>query len=293
VNIVSTVIQIVAPVFLLALIGFVWVKSGHEYRTEFATKLTMTLSVPALIFTSLVETQIDPTALKALSGAAITAYGALTLLMYLFCKAAKLEIRTYLNPLIFGNVGNLGLPVALFAFGEEGLSYAIVIFAVMAIWSFTFGLYVTAGGGSLIKVLKEPLLAATLLGSLFLWQGWTLPKFAMNSLSILGQLAIPLMLMTLGVAVARLKVVGLGRATLLSSIKVLLCAGVGAAAALLFQLPAVPFAIIILQISTPIAVTSYLMAEKYGANSDVVAGLVVTSTLLSVLYIPLLLAILI
>lgn len=292
-NLVVTVLEIVTPVFLLALVGFTWVKTGHEYRLEFVTKLTMTLSVPALIFTALVNADIEPAALKALSIASVVAYGGVTIAAWLAIKLLRLDARTYLAPLIFGNTGNLGLPLALFAFGEAGLSYAVVVFAVMALWSFTFGVYVTAGGGSLGKAFKEPLVWATALGALFLWQGWTLPRFAMNTLELLGQIAIPLMLITLGVAVARLHPHGLGRAAIISLGKAILCAGIAALAGLFFGLAPVPLAVLVVQIATPVAVTSYMLAEKYGANSDEVAALVVSSTLLSVLYLPLLLAILI
>ncbi|WP_066704597.1 AEC family transporter [Celeribacter ethanolicus] len=292
-NLVLTVLEIVAPVFLLALIGFTWVKTGHEYRLEFVTKLTMTLSVPALIFTALVKADIEPAALSALSLASIVAYGGVTIAVWLVVKLMGLDSRTYLAPLIFGNTGNLGLPLALFAFGEAGLSYAVVVFAAMALWSFTFGVYVTAGGGSLGKAFKEPLVWATALGALFLWQGWTLPTFAMNTLSLLGQIAIPLMLITLGVAVARLHPHGLGRAAVMAVGKVVLCAGIAALAGLWFNLDPVPFAVLVVQIATPVAVTSYMLAEKYGADSDAVAALVVSSTLLSVIYLPILLALLI
>ncbi|WP_090060813.1 AEC family transporter [Celeribacter neptunius] len=292
-NLVLTVLEIVAPVFILALIGFTWVKTGHEYRLEFVTKLTMTLSVPALIFTALVKAEIDPTALTALSLASVAAYGGVTIAAWLVTKALRLDTRTYLAPLIFGNTGNLGLPLALFAFGEAGLSYAVVVFAAMALWSFTFGVYVTAGGGSPAKAFKEPLVWATALGGLFLWQGWTLPEVAMNTLGLLGQIAIPLMLITLGVAVARLHPHGLGRAALMALGKAVLCAGIAALAGWYFNLDAVPFAVLVVQIATPVAVTSYMLAEKYGADSDAVAALVVSSTLLSVIYLPVLLALLI
>ncbi|WP_460273118.1 AEC family transporter [Celeribacter sp. ULVN23_4] len=292
-NLVLTVLEIVAPVFLLALIGFTWVKTGHEYRLEFVTKLTMTLSVPALIFTALVKADIEPAALSALSLASIVAYGGVTIAAWGVVKLLGYDSRTYLAPLIFGNTGNLGLPLALFAFGEAGLSYAVVVFAVMALWSFTFGVYVTAGGGSLGKAFKEPLVWATAFGALFLWQGWTLPPFAMNTLSLLGQIAIPLMLITLGVAVARLHPHGLGRATLMSLGKVILCSGIATGAGLWFGLDPVPLAVLVVQIATPVAVTSYMLAEKYGAASDAVAALVVSSTLMSVIYLPILLALLI
>jgi len=293
VNLILTVLEITAPVFFLAMIGFVWVKAGFEYRIRFVTQLAMNLGIPCLIFTALMKTQIEPQALADLTLASIAAYGAVTVAAYALVKLTRLDVRTYLAPIIFGNTGNLGLPLAMFAFGEVGLSYAVVVFAVMAIWSFTFGVWLVAGGGSLLKVIKEPLVSATLLGALFLWQGWQTPLFLTNTLELIGQMAIPLMLITLGVAVARLSPGQIGRATWISLVKYLLCFALAYVIAQAFQLEPVAAAVLVIQIATPVAVSSYLLAEKYGADSGSVAGLVVVSTLMSICAIPLMLALLI
>lgn len=292
-NLIVTVLEITAPVFLLALIGFIWVKSGLEYKVDFVTRLAMTLSVPCLIFTALMKTEIDPAALTALSMATIVAYGGVTIAAWGLIRLGKLDARTYLAPVIFGNTGNLGLPLAIFAFGEIGLGYAVVIFAIMAIWSFTFGIWVVSGGGALTKVVKEPLVWGTILGGIFLWQDWETPRFLTNTLTLVGQMAIPMMLITLGVAVARLTPGRIGRAIWISAFKLATCVAIAWGAGVWFDLDPVAFAVLVVQISTPVAVTSYLLAEKYGADSDAVAGLVVVSTLMSVLALPVLLAVLI
>ncbi|MEO9649500.1 MAG: AEC family transporter [Roseobacter sp.] len=291
-NLALTVLEIVAPVFLLASIGFAWVKLGVEYRIRFVTQMAMTLSVPCLIFVSLMQTEIEPAALTALSLASIVTYGSVTLAMLALVFVLRLNRKTFAAPMIFGNTGNLGLPLAIFAFGNIGLSYAIVVFAVMAVWSFTFGIWLVAGSGSLGKVLREPIVAGTLLGALFLWRGWETPVFLTNTLSLIGQMAIPLMLITLGVAVARLKPGGMTRAVLLSAIKLLICTGIAWGIGTAFDLEPIAFGVLVLQVATPVAVTSYMLAEKYGADSEDVAGLVVTSTLLSVATLPVLLALL-
>lgn len=293
VTLVLTVLEIVAPVFLLGAIGFAWVRLGFEYRIQFVTQMAMTLSVPCLIFTALMETEIDPKALTTVSLAAIVAYAGVTVASALLVAVMRIDRRTFLAPIIFGNTGNLGLPLALFAFGDEGLGFAVVIFAIMAIYSFTAGIWMVAGGGSPLKVLREPLVAATVLGLVFLWQDWQTPLFLTNTLTLIGQMAIPLMLITLGVAVARLAPGGLGRALWLSLAKAVICVAIAWTAGRWFALDPVPFAVLVLQVATPVAVTSYLLAQKYGAEADAVAGLVVVSTLLSVLLIPVLLAFLI
>ncbi|MDP7150528.1 MAG: AEC family transporter [Paracoccaceae bacterium] len=288
-NLLATVLQIVAPVFLLAGIGFAWVKAGFDYPTEFVTKLSMTFALPCLIFVSLMQTEIDPTALTALALASIAAYAVLAVVFWTGIKLAGMRTDVFVAPMIFGNTGNLGLPLALFAFGQIGLSYAVVILAVMSVMAFSFGIWLVSGGGSLWKVVKEPIVAATLLGALFLWQGWETPEFLTNSIQLAGQMAIPLMLITLGVAVARLSPEHMAKATIISAVKLVVSVAVATGVAQFFVLDQIAYAVLVVQVATPIAVTSYLVAQKYGAEAETVAGLVVASTLLSVGYLPLLL----
>lgn len=125
---------------------------------------------------------------------------------------------------------------------------------------------------------------------MFLWQGWQTPTFLTNALDLIGQMAIPMMLITLGVAVARLSTKGMLQAAGLSAIKLLLCTGIAWVVGRFFALDPIAFGVLVLQVATPVAVTSYLLAEKYGAQSDKVAGLVVASTLMAVAALPLILA---
>ena len=164
-----SVLEVVAPVFILAAIGFLWVKLGFEYRVQFVTRLSMSLGVPCLIFTALMQTKIDAGFLQITVFASILAYALVTLVGFALVKLAGLDLRTYLGPLIFGNTGNVGLPLAFFAFGDEGFGYAVVIFAIMGMYSFTAGIWIVSGGGSFFKIVKEPLVSATFLGALFLW----------------------------------------------------------------------------------------------------------------------------
>ncbi len=291
-ELILTVLQIVAPVFLLAAIGFAWVKVGWQYEIEFVTRLAMTISVPALIFVALMKADISADTLSSLFLSSIIAYIALTIIFWIIAKLAKLDMATFWAPLIFGNTGNLGLPLAMFAFGEVGLGYAVVVFAVMAVGSFSIGVWMVSGGGSVTKIFKEPMVWATLAGALFLIQGWETPQWVTNTLELMGQMAIPLMLITLGVALARLKVKTISRAVILSIIKLIVCVCTAWIIGSYFGLNDIAFAVLVVQIATPVAVTSYLLAQKYGADANEVAGLVIASTVLSVVALPVLLAVL-
>lgn len=292
-NIVLTVLQISAPVFVLGLIGVVWVRVlKWEYPLQFVTRLAMTVAVPCLIFTTLVGSSITPAALATLSAASVLAYVAATLAFWLMTGVLAIDRRTYLAPLVFGNTGNIGLPLALFAFGEVGLSYAIVVFAIMAMFTFTIGIWMVAGAASGLRVLAEPMVIAAVLGTVFLWQGWQVTGWISNALTLAGQMGIPLMLITLGVAVARLSAGQFRSAIGLSLLKAVVCAGIGLGIGLALRLEPVALAVLIVQMMTPVAVTSYLLAEKYEADAEAVAGLVVVSTLLSVALLPVVLGLL-
>jgi malate permease and related proteins len=162
----------------------------------------------------------------------------------------------------------------------------VVIFAVMAILSFTFGVWVVSGGGSPLNAVREPLVWGTIAGIVFMLAGWPVPAWAANTLDLVGQVAIPLMLITLGVAISRLQPRAIGRATLISLVRLAVCLAVPIAIGLWLGLPRLALGVLILQVSTPVAVTSYMLAAKYHARADEVAGLVVVSTLLSLITIP-------
>lgn len=291
-NLILTVLEIVAPVFLVAGVGFAWVKAGFEYRIQFVTRLAMTLAVPCLIFTALMKTEANLGDLAKLTLAGTAAYIVVGAIGWALLKATGLNLRTYLAPIIFGNTGNLGIPLALFAFGQPGLEAAVVMLAVSAILSFTWGIWIVAGEGAFGKMIKEPMIWATLLGALFLVMDWETPQFLTNTLDLIGQMAIPMMLITLGVAVARLTPGRVVTAIWLSVVKLLICAAIGWGIGLAFGLTGTLFGVLVLQMAMPVAVTAYLLAEKYEADSNAVAGYVVVSTLVSVIGLPILLTLL-
>ena len=107
-----------------------------------------------------------------------------------------------------------------------------------------------------------------------------MPAWAGATLDLVGQMAIPLMLLTLGVAIARLKPSALAPAFWLCLVKLAICTIVPLGVGLAFGLPRQSLAVLVLQVATPVAVTSYMLAAKYDARPDEVAGLVVVSTLL-------------
>ena len=280
------ILTITAPVFLLALTGWVWAWFRAPFDLEFVTRLSLTFSMPCLIFATLVTAEIDPASFRDIALASLVAYAGAAAVFWAILRTAGLSQRTWLSPVVFGNTGNVGLPVALFAYGEQGLALAMVIFAVMAILSFTIGVYMVAGVGRPGEVLKQPLVYASVLGGLFSVMGWQVPEWALNSLRLAGQVAIPLMLLTLGVSVARLEPRRIGLTGAISILKFAGTAAIALGVARLFELGEVETGSLVLQLVMPVAVTNYMIAARYEREPDTVAGLVVVSTVLSVALIP-------
>jgi malate permease and related proteins len=286
------VLGIVAPVFILGLAGWVWVRTGEDFPLRFVTRLCFNIAVPCLIFVALARAEIDRGVFIDLMSATLVAYLAAGVALALLLLVLRQSQRAFLSPLTFGNTGNVGLPVALFAYGEQGLVMAVVVFAVMACLSFTVGVWLVSGGGSPREALKQPIFYGAALGLLFAMMRWRLPDWIMDSLQLAGQMAIPLMLLTLGVAIARLSAGGAGKAMMLSLARLVICGAAAWGAARWAGLEGVAADVLVLQVTMPVAVTSYLMAERYDARPIEVAGLVVASTLVSIVFIPGLLAVL-
>ena len=188
--------------------------------------------------------------------------------------------------MVFANTGNMGLAVCLFAYGESGLALAMVMFAISAGLSFSIGVWIVAKEARATEALRQPIFYACALGILFAWQGWTLPSWLMSGIGLVGQIGIPLMLITLGVSVSLLKVGDIGRAAALSLSKVVICGAAALVVVAALGLEGTVRGVLILQMVMPAGITTYIIAQRYGADPQAVAGLVVVSTVMSIAVIP-------
>ncbi len=286
-----TVAPIVAPVFIVAAIGFGWARAGMPFDTEFTTTLVSNISFPCLIVATLAKLEIDPAAFSQMAWA-----GALTVLATGAIAAVALKAfgqpqPVYWPPLVFGNVGNMGLPLCLFAFGDEGLALGIIFFTVFVAIQFTLGISVAAGRLSVRTLVRTPLAWACLLGIALQLAGVRLPHWVDNTIGLVGDLAIPMMLLTLGVALAKLKVTSLWRSVVLSLGRLGLGLSVGIALAELLGLEGAARGVLILESAMPVAVLNYLFAARYERLPEEIAGLVLVSTALSFVTLPALLLI--
>jgi len=221
------VLEITAPVFVIALIGFIWAKRDVPYDIAFVTRLATQFAMPCLIFSTLVRAKISPEAVQEIAIATLALYGAFAVVFAIGFRLAGLQLRTFLPPSVFNNSGNIGLPIALYAFGQEGLALSIVLFALMVSFQFSLGLWFVAGIERKWEAARQPMVWAGLAGIAASMLGWKPPTFADNSIALIGQMGIPLMVLTLGVSISRIQPGAVVRAAVIAVFRFVTAGAIG------------------------------------------------------------------
>ncbi len=281
--------NVIAPVLICASIGFYWAKSGRPFHMETVTGLVTNIGAPTLIFSTLINLKMELSSFLEFGLLALYSLIAFLVIGIAILKSLRMNVRDYLPALAFPNTGNMGVPLCLFAFGEEGLAFALAFFTVYAILQFTLGVYIASGSSSLTQLAKTPLLYAVLVALIIKVTGAVTPEWINDTTTLLGGITIPMMLMALGVSLANLSVQHLGKATILSVIRLVLGFGVGMGLATLFGLEGTAKGVLIIECTMPVAVFNYLFALRYNRATGEIAGTVLISTLLSFLTLPILL----
>ncbi|OIQ78451.1 membrane transport protein [mine drainage metagenome] len=284
------ILPVVIPVFLTTGLGYLWARRGLGFEHAFVTRLIVNVAAPCLVFSSLVHSPLSGHGLLLMSEATLACLLLFALAGLLLLRLARLPLRTYLPSLMFPNIGNMGLPVCLFAFGQEGLALATLYFTVCCLLQFTVGEGIAARRLRLGGVLRVPFLYAALLAVVCKLAPLPPPLWLTNTTGLVGGMTVPLMLMALGVALAGLKVGHLGQAMVIAAARLALGAAGGFLIAWAFGLHGAMRGVLVLESTMPVAVFNYLFAEIHGNSPQKVAGAVVASTLLSLLSLPLMLA---
>ncbi|MGB5702991.1 MAG: AEC family transporter [Polyangiales bacterium] len=283
-------LTVVAPVFIVALVGLGWARSGAHFDEVSISRLVLNVGVPCLLFRSLTTLDVSPFELAQMAALTVGVMSLFAIGGFAVLKVMKLPTHTFLGPLIFSNSGNVGLPICLFAFGETGLALGMTYFAVSATFHVSLGGPLFAGEFSWKPFLRSPLTWAVAITIPVVASGVVVPTWIARTTELLGDIAIPLMLLTLGVSLSKMHPDSLGRSFALALVRFALGISAGFALTTLLGVEGLTRKVLILQASMPVGVLNYLFAHRYDRTPEQVASLVLVSTLLSVLTIPALLA---
>ena len=288
-GVIAELATIVAPVFICAGIGLAWAKLDQPFDINVITLLVYNVGAPCLIITTFAKVKLAPDALAEIAAAALGCYVLFAGLGALVLRLSRLDLPSYLPSLMFPLTGSMGLPVCFFAFGEEGLAFAIVFFVFGAIGTFTIGDAVAAGRMNLNKLARTPVIYAVVIAIGFQLADLDMPRWVLNTTDLVGGIVIPAQLIALGISLSGLRVASLRRSLALSLVRLGMGGAVGYAIAESFGLTGPAWAVVILQSAMPVAVSNYLWAQLYGRQPEEVAGMVLLSTAISFASLPLLL----
>lgn len=289
---ISQLAAILGPVVVCVAIGLLLERRGLSLPRREVGILVADLGAPALVFHSLATAKLDPSLLVQMAGATSLAIVAFALVGFAVARLMKWPVHTFVPPVIFSNSGNMGLPLCLFAFGEEAMGLAVACFAMFTLWQFSLGLWIWSGKRGLTEMLKSPIGWATVAGFVCAALRITPPEFITNTTRLLGGLTIPLMLITLGVSLASMRPGNLPRALTISAIRLLVGPAVGFFVAWLFNFTGHARGVVVIECAMPVAVFNYLLALRYDRDAEEVAGLIMVSTLMSLVTLPILLSML-
>lgn len=281
---------VLAPVLIGAGIGYGWVRSGQAYPTEFIARLVLNVGTPCLVLSTLSRAEIDPHAFAQMAVACVLVTVLMGLVGLVLSRMFRQDWRVLVPAYLFSNSGNMGLPISLYAFGEQGLALSVAFFLVLAVAQFSVGLALSGGRQSWKKMLGNPILISLAIALPILFFDLALPRWLDNSVELLGGMTIPLMLITLGVSLASIRLQHIGNGLLLGALRILFGAALGWAVGAALGLPLLVQGVLVVQSAMPVAVFNYLFAVQANRSPEQVASLVLCSTLLAFVLLPLLLA---
>ena len=282
------VFEIVAPLFLIVTVGYFY---GARVRPEMASanRLIMDVFMPALIFHVMIQKDFSlGQYVPLIIGGALVMLGS-GVIAFLLARLCGFAWRSFVPPAMFSNWANLGLPLYVLTLGEAALGGGVMLVVAGNILCFTIGTYIYSGKLTGLQVLRTPIIVAVALGVLIGSLDLTVPIFIDVPLEMLGQVAIPLMLFSLGVRLTR---VSFNDSTL-GIIMGIFCPLVGVALALLLVqfLPLSPLhqQTLIIFGALPPAVINFMLAEQYNNDPEKVASMVIIGNIMSLIFIPLVL----
>jgi predicted permease len=282
-------IPVLAPVFIAVGLGYLWARVGQAFHTDFVTRLVALIGTPCLAFSTLTTGHPDPGTFGTVALGAVLGVTVFAVVGGGAMRLAGIPVRPYLPTVMLPNAGNLGLPVALFAFGEQGLALAIAFTMVIMILHHTVGVALAAGRASPATVARTPVIYAIAAGLAFVLTDTAPPVWLANTTGLLAGLTIPLMLISLGVSLASLRIANLRRSLSLALLRLGMGFVVGVGLVRLLGLDGVAAGVLMLQCAMPAAVFNYLYAARYDGPAAEVAGAVVLSTLIAFATMPVLL----
>ena len=282
-------IEVLFPVFFVVGIGYYLGKKNKKIDSSFITYFAANIGTPAMILYALNPLNISFDIFKSYFWYYLVAIGCFFVVGFLFLSIFRTQdIIRELPPFVMPNTGNMGLPICLFAYGSQGLGVAASISALIILCHFTLGVFLADRRFSIDVILKSPPFYAILISIILLYYEIKLPVFIENTTFMLMYATIFLILMSLGIALTRLKIFSFNKALFSSIGRVIFGPIIGFLLIIYFNLEGLAAGAFLIQCSMPSAILTYLVGSIYSPKKivDSIASMIVVTTLMSFITIP-------
>jgi malate permease and related proteins len=282
----ARIAQVIIPVVFIVAVGFLYGRRTRPDLTSF-NRIVLDVLAPALVYSALAakEFRLQDHTMLLLGGVLlILASGVLG---WLLARASHTQARTLVPVVMFNNCGNMGLPLALLAFGPENFGAAVGLFSVSNLIHFSLGARLTSADARTRDLLLSPLMIATALGFASAATGVRPPDVLFTGLKIMGEAMLPLMLFALGVRLTALQRHDVPRGLLGAFARPVIGLALALPLAWALGLAGVSRGQLILFGALPPAVMQFLLAERYRQEPEKVAAMILLGNALAVLFVPL------
>ena len=280
--------EVLFPVFFVVGIGYFLGKKNPKIDTSFITNFGANIGSPAIVFYSVTTTGLTFEIFISYFFYYFLAIIGFSFIGLIFLKFLKKDILMELPPFILPNTGNMGLPICLFAYGAQGLGIAGAIASIIILFHFTLGVFLASKKFTLEVITKSPAFYSIIISIIFIYFKFEVPLFIVNTTMLLTYATIFLILMSLGIALTRLKVFSFNHAFISSIARVIIGPLIGFGIIKLFNLSGIAAGVLLIQCSMPSAILNYLVGSIYSPKKivDNVASMIVVSTILSFITVP-------
>jgi len=282
------VLESVLPVFAVIALGYV-LSATRPMDLQTLADLAILVTGPALMFSVLSGSTVAPGQWGVLVGGSVFVAACCAVAATVYMRARIPGVVGFVLPATFWNAGNISLPTARLAFGEPGLEAAAVVFVTMAMLSSTFGIWIAKGENGLREALRLPLVYGSVGGVAMAFTGATLPRVVMEPIEMLADMAIPVMLINLGLQLQTLRITDVSHALAVVAVRMGFGLAAGWCFVTAFDVQGVDRQVLLLVSGMPPAVINVVFAQRYGRDPGLVASSIVLGTLASIVVIPLVL----
>ncbi|MGE5089215.1 MAG: AEC family transporter [Candidatus Levyibacteriota bacterium] len=282
----ARILGIILPVF--SIIAFGW---AYAWRVKpdmaMVNRISMNVLAPALVFSALASKDFDVGANKMLMVGSVGVVLGSGLLAWPFARLLDTSARTFVPPMMFNNCGNMGLPLAVLAYGAAGFSPMVALFTISNLLQFTVGAWIIDHHARFGSLLRNPMVISTVLGFAFALVHPPMPEWLSVAIKLVGDALIPMMLLSLGVRLYEANLADWH----LGLIGGIVCPLTGIAIAALLspvlELTRTQQGLLIIFGSLPPAVLNFMVAEQFKQEPAKVASIVLIGNLLAVVFVPL------